>query len=103
MVLKGTCRNPEIVGKFFKPNTMKKLLSRVFVIAALALFGLSQSGSAFQSLAGVGGPGNCQESIEKDGETITVTVCNRKTSVLGRLMGVKCNVGGFHKCTFTNS
>ena len=81
---------------------MKKEISKVFVVAALALFGFSQSGAAFQNLAGVGGPGSCQEKIVKNGTKITVTVCQRRTSGAARFMGKKCDKLSSSQCTFTN-
>lgn len=73
---------------------MKKLLFGMVLIAAT---GMSFSGS--NALAA---EQDCEESVNIDGEDITVTVCNRKTNFWGLLDGKKCNAASTTACTFTN-
>lgn len=44
----------------------------------------------------------CQEGIDMSGSLIVVTVCNRKTDVLGWLTEVMCNADATIACQFTN-
>ncbi|MDG1278987.1 MULTISPECIES: hypothetical protein [Algoriphagus] len=77
---------------------MKKLISGMLFVAAM---GLSFSGSMANAQS-LGGEQDCEESIDIDGETITVTVCGRKTNLWGFLDGNKCNAVATTSCTFTN-
>ncbi|MGM0946363.1 MAG: hypothetical protein ACQEW9_14355 [Bacteroidota bacterium] len=44
----------------------------------------------------------CEDSIDIDGETITVTVCGRKTNLWGLIDGIDCNADATTSCSFTN-
>lgn len=56
---------------------------------------------AQESLPGSGGDG-CEESIDSSGTIIVVTVCGRRTSLMGPAFGISCNVLADSECTFTN-
>jgi hypothetical protein len=45
----------------------------------------------------------CENSIVENGQIITVTVCKRKTNLVGMIVGFKCNATSEEKCTFTNT
>jgi hypothetical protein len=77
---------------------MKKLMFGVLLIAAIDM---SFSGPIANGQV-LAGEGDCEESIDIDGETITVTVCGRKTNLWGFLDGNKCNAVATTSCTFTN-
>jgi hypothetical protein len=77
---------------------MKKLIYGLLLIAAM---GISFNGS-FANDQVLAGEGDCEESIDIIGETITVTVCGRKTNLWGFLDGKKCNAASNTSCTFTN-
>lgn len=44
----------------------------------------------------------CKENIEIDDKLITVTVCDRSTSVMDRFTGTPCDSPGTGACVFTN-
>lgn len=44
----------------------------------------------------------CEDKVERQGALIVVTVCERKTSFLGGLIGMSCNAPSLESCTFTN-
>jgi len=44
----------------------------------------------------------CKDSIYYNGPVITVTVCDRSTSVAGAAAGLKCDAEGSSTCSFTN-
>jgi hypothetical protein len=46
----------------------------------------------------------CHDEVEysEDSPTITVTVCGRKTSWEGAILGKLCNATATSSCTFTN-
>lgn len=44
----------------------------------------------------------CENSVKVNGTIITTTVCNRKTSVGGVLLNVKCDDTATTSCSFTN-
>lgn len=77
---------------------MKKLIYGLLFIAAM---GISFSGS-FANDQVLAAEGDCEESIDIIGETITVTVCGRKTNLWGFIDGKKCNAASTTSCTFTN-
>ncbi|TFV93597.1 hypothetical protein E4S40_15245 [Algoriphagus kandeliae] len=77
---------------------MKKLL---FGLAFLAALCISYSGSIANAQV-LEGEEECEDSIEIDGETITVTVCGRKTNLWGLIDGIDCNAEATTSCSFTN-
>lgn len=77
---------------------MKKLIYGVFFLAA---FCISSSGSIANAQV-LAGEEECEDSIDIDGETITVTVCGRKTNLWGLIDGIHCNADATTSCSFTN-
>lgn len=45
----------------------------------------------------------CKDKIERQGSLIIVTVCERRTSILGGLAGLSCDVVSIESCSFTNT
>jgi len=46
--------------------------------------------------------GECENNIEIDGNVITVTVCDRKTSFWDAVFGFSCGTDASSSCSFTN-
>jgi hypothetical protein len=80
---------------------MKKL---IYGILFLAVISISYSGAFVnaQSLAGVE-TGDCTDKIERQGDVIKVTVCNRATDFYGVFAGLSCNANSSSSCTFYNT
>jgi hypothetical protein len=81
-------------------KTMKKL---IFGLAYFGVMALPNLGALAQTEPE--GPGleePCTDSIKKKGSIIYVTVCNRKTSLLGAVAGLSCDVVATESCTFNN-
>lgn len=72
---------------------MKKLLFIAVFFMGAMLFG---------SLKVQAVEDECTPSIEESGAIITVTVCNRKTSFLGAMTGLTCDVSSTTQCVFFN-
>ncbi|MCS5491352.1 hypothetical protein [Algoriphagus limi] len=67
----------------------------------MATLCISYSGSIANAQV-LEGEEECEDSIEIDGETITVTVCGRKTNLWGLIDGIDCNAEATTSCSFTN-
>ncbi|WP_144602188.1 hypothetical protein [Algoriphagus algorifonticola] len=77
---------------------MKKLIYGLFLFAALFIL----YGGPIASAQVLEGEEDCEDSIDIDGETITVTVCGRKTNLWGLIDGIDCNADATTSCSFTN-
>jgi hypothetical protein len=68
------------------------------------VFGLAFLGAPILISADLHAQGEapCEEEIAEDGELITVTVCGRKTTWAGAMVGAHCTKESTTSCTFTN-
>ena len=87
----------------------KKRILVAIGVSAIAVavafnFNISLRGESlsYLSLAYVEALAECEESIEKKGSIIVVTVCDRKTSVGGQLLNLNCDADDSTPCSFTN-
>ena len=87
----------------------KKILGGLAVLAIAAIaawnvnFGSKTEGMMSDvKLANVQALADCEDSIVINGTIITVTVCNRRTSVGNSLTGICCGDTDDNSCSFTN-
>jgi hypothetical protein len=66
----------------------------------IAIMGVSSSNSIVtaQTLAG---EESCEDKVERNGDIIRVTVCNRTTDFAGLLSGRSCNAESTNSCSIT--
>ncbi|WP_313381507.1 NVEALA domain-containing protein [Proteiniphilum saccharofermentans] len=77
----------------------------VLAMAAIAAFNVNlntNSEVSLLTLANVEALAQCENKVEVNGQIITTTVCNRKTSTMDRLSGYKCATEASTSCQFTN-
>lgn len=66
----------------------------------IGIMGMSLSSSIVtaQTLAG---EESCEDKVERKGDVIKVTVCNRTTDFVGLLAGRSCNAQSTNSCSVT--
>jgi len=79
----------------------------VLAIAVVAILSvnLNANNSSLSgiSLENVEALAACEEGIKKDGMIITTTVCDRKTSIMDRLLNICCGTTSSSSCSYTNN
>jgi hypothetical protein len=86
----------------------KKIFGGIAVLAIAAVaainvnFNSQNNDLANISLANVEALAGCEDTVTTRGNIIIVTVCNRKTSFTGTLIGISCGSTATVSCQFTN-
>lgn len=86
----------------------KKIFGGIAIMAVAAMIVLNLSfakinGMSNLTLYNVEALAECENTVVTSGPIITVTICNRKTTLAGRALNLCCDKEATTSCQFTNN